>query len=104
MMDTPDAQLLDQNIVFSFFLKVEDKVVDDKTLSWWKDRHNQQDIAYQKQDLNYFVHRIDNKIQSLENNQKQMTKQDKILDFGDNMYHVSSIYNAYYDQMLLLSV
>lgn len=97
MMDTPDAQLLDQNIVFSFFLKVEDKVVDDKTLSWWKDRHNQQDIAYQKQDLNYFVHRIDNKIQSLENNQKQMTKQDKILDFGDNMYHVSSIYNAYYD-------
>ncbi len=96
MMATPAAQLKNHQISFEFVVRFDSPDIDEDTLSWWKDRYLQPSISYQKQDLNYFVHRIDNKIQQFTTALKTTDKEFKLLDFRDHPCHVASIYNSYY--------
>lgn len=98
MMDTPLAQQFEQNVTFNFTLRVDESDVAEGTLHQWKESLLQPSIAYQKQSLNYFVHRIDNKIQSFEQPLSIKAKEHSILDFGDIDTLISSIHRSYYTE------
>lgn len=96
MMDTPLAQQLGQDIVFKFVLRIDEATVDEAILHHWREALMQPSIAYQKQTLNYFVHRIDNKIQPFEHPLSVETKEHSLLDFEHSDLFISSIHRSYY--------
>lgn len=98
MMDTPLAQQLDQDIMFSFVLRIDESVVTESVLHHWKENLLQPSIAYQKQQLNHFVHRIDNKIQTFEQPLSVETKEHSVLDFENRDLFISSIHRSYYTE------
>lgn len=97
LMDTPLAQQKDQLIEFNFNFVMDNAEVSEASLSDWKSRLLQPSISYQKQDFNYFVHRIDNKIQKFEKELKITEKSLSLLDFQTTGYYVSSVHRSYYD-------
>ncbi|WP_313631072.1 glycoside hydrolase family 38 C-terminal domain-containing protein [Enterococcus devriesei] len=97
MMDTPLAQQLDQEVCFTFTLRMDDPSVQEKVLHQWKSQLLKPSISYQKQTLNYFVHRIDNKIQSFDVELSIQRKEHSVLDFGSAEVFVSSLHRSYYD-------
>ncbi|REC30955.1 glycosyl hydrolase [Enterococcus pseudoavium] len=97
MMETPLAQQLDQDIRFDFALRIDELELPEKRLFQWRNDLLQPSISYQKQELNYFIHRIDNKIQSFESELLVDGKEHSILDFGDAEVFISSLHRSYYD-------
>lgn len=98
MMDTPLAQQLDQEIVFKFALRIDEPDVTETTLYKWREKLLQPSIAYQKQALNYFVHRIDNKIQTFDQPLTSETKEYSLLEFQEPDLFISSIHRSYYSE------
>jgi alpha-mannosidase len=96
MMDTPLAQQFNQNITFRFALRIDEPEIKESTLHHWREALMQPSIAYQKQTLNYFIHRIDNKIQTFEQPLSVETKEYSILDFENPNLFISSIHRSYY--------
>ncbi|MFD2305387.1 glycosyl hydrolase [Enterococcus termitis] len=97
MMATPLAQLKDQQMNVTFVIKMNHTDVSEQELAQWRGEKEQPTISYQRQNLNFFVYRIDNKIQKrvrpLALNQRVFS----ILSFDkqpDAM--VSSIHRSYY--------
>lgn len=98
MMDTPLAQQFGQTISFSFILRIDEPTVSEAALHHWRESLLQPSIAYQKQALNYFVHRIDNKIQSFEQPLTVVGNEHSVLDFGKNEVFISSLHRSYYTE------
>ncbi|WP_206858880.1 glycoside hydrolase family 38 C-terminal domain-containing protein [Candidatus Enterococcus mangumiae] len=99
MMDTPLAQMENQLIDFTFSIRLESADISENTLVTWKTEKEQPSISYQLQDLNYFVYRIDNKIQSriqpLVLSEQTYTQFSLTLEEG---LSVSAIHHAYYTE------
>ncbi|MBO1299208.1 MULTISPECIES: glycoside hydrolase family 38 C-terminal domain-containing protein [unclassified Enterococcus] len=99
MMDTPLAQMENQLIDFTFSVRLESKDISENTLVTWKTEKEQPSISYQLQDLNYFIYRIDNKIQSriqpLALSEQTYTQFSLTLEEG---LSVSAIHHAYYSE------
>ena len=96
MMDTPLALSLNKKINFKCKLRIDD-AINDKTLTLWQDRNNLPDISYQKQELNYFIYRIDNKIQSTRKKCAANTEEYTLLTVLDENIECSAIHASYYD-------
>lgn len=96
MMDTPLALSLNKKINFKCKLRIDD-AIDDKALTLWQDRNNLPDISYQKQELNYFIYRIDNKIQSTRKKCAANTEEYTLLTVLDENIECSAIHASYYD-------
>ncbi|MEG2708328.1 MAG: alpha-mannosidase, partial [Vagococcus sp.] len=63
MMETPLAQMENNVIDFNFAIDVTEADFSEERVAMWRSKHLQPSVYYQKQDLNYFIYRIDNKIQ-----------------------------------------
>lgn len=98
-MDTPLAQMENKEIDFEFTLRLTDANVEEKQLVEWKQIDEQPSISYQLQDMNYFVYRIDNKIQnrivslSLEKNEYSYLS----FELSEGL-SVSAVHSAYYSE------
>jgi len=103
MMDTPLAQMENQRIDFDFSMRMAPTDISENTLVTWKAEKEQPSISYQLQDLNYFVYRIDNKIQSriqpLSLSERTYTQIS--LDLAEGLA-VSAIHNAYYSEGVVI--
>ncbi|MGG5372584.1 alpha-mannosidase [Enterococcus sp. AZ196] len=97
MMETPLAQQLGQDIRFDFDLRIDASVLPVEKLHHWKNQLLQPSVSYQKQALNYFVQRIDNKIQTFETKLSLQEKEYSLLDFGETELFISSLHRSYYD-------
>jgi len=92
MMPTPLAQEVGER-EFTFALKIADGSPDYKEITQTIDRRLTPSISYQKQILNLFIHRLDNKIWSQEN---QLTLQKEYSAFQlETDLSVSAIYPSY---------
>ena len=96
MIDTPMAQALHKKIQFECKIRIDEKI-NDQTLSLWKDKNDLPNVSYQRQSLNYFIYRIDNKIQP--SRQKCHAKQAEysLLTATDKNLICSAIYVSYYE-------
>ncbi|MGM0293197.1 hypothetical protein IGJ00_001719 [Enterococcus sp. AZ062] len=103
MMETPLAQMENQRIDFDFSVRVAPTDISEHTLVTWKSDKEQPSISYQLQDLNYFVYRIDNKIQSrIQPLALSETTYTQIsLDLEEGLA-VSAIHNAYYSEGVVI--
>ncbi|WP_314208640.1 glycoside hydrolase family 38 C-terminal domain-containing protein [Vagococcus salmoninarum] len=63
MMATPLAQLKDKAMTYNFSLQLRTADLSEAELATWRSDKEQPSISYQRQSINYFVYRIDNKIQ-----------------------------------------
>lgn len=97
MMDTPDAQLRKQAITFKFHLNVNEGERSEDNLSNWREQLVQPDISYQRQFLNLFMYRIDNKISTGNIQTTELKRTFSLLEFQKDC-HVSSVYRSYYYQ------
>lgn len=97
MMDTPLAQLKNETITFDFCLKIKNSQISLSDLSKFKEDNITPSIFYQKQSLNYFIYRIDNKIQDrrqalvLNNTAYSLINLKPTSDI-----FIASVHNAYY--------
>ena len=97
MIPTPLAQLENKNMSCSFVVKLSNIEISENELTQWRYSLEQPSISYQRQNLNFFIYRIDNKIQKridpLELNQKEYS----VLSVPKNpTVFISSIHNSYY--------
>lgn len=99
MMATPMAQLKDKLIMASFVIKLNNSMVSDLELSQWRSQLEQPSISYQRQSLNYFIYRIDNKIQKTRHALNLTQREMSVLSFEKNLnLLVSSVHNSYYGE------
>lgn len=103
MMETPLAQMENQRIDFDFSVRMAPTDISEHTLVTWKSDKEQPSISYQLQDLNYFVYRIDNKIQSRIQplSLSETTYTQISLDLEEGLA-VSAIHNAYYSEGVVI--
>lgn len=92
-MQTPLAQELGKQ---NFDLAISYMKVNDKNLYQTLSYFESPSVFYQKQDINLFYERIDNKIQFLEENIKQLPKEQSLIKLSNDLY-VFSIYSSLYD-------
>ncbi len=99
MMETPLAQMENHVIDFNFAIDVTEADFSEERVAMWRSKHLQPSVYYQKQDLNYFIYRIDNKIQKRIQPLTLTTMDYSVIDgiFSDHII-VSSIHNSYYDE------
>lgn len=98
MMDTPLAQQKGQDITFTFHFMLGTPEISEAALYNWKTKLVAPSISYQKQDFNYFVHRIDNKIQRFDTSRVRNERTVSLLNFPSENFFVSGIHNSYYDE------
>ena len=97
MMDTPLAQLKDKKLEYQFIVKMENETISEKEIAQWQFVQNQPSISYQKQSLNYFIYRIDNKIQKRVESLNLETKSFSMLSFDNDLgLVISSVHQSYY--------
>ncbi|MEF7611694.1 alpha-mannosidase [Enterococcus casseliflavus] len=103
MMETPLAQMENYEMVFDFSLRVASTAISEELLATWKTVKEQPSISYQLQDLNYFIYRIDNKIQkridSLSLTDMSLSLLSCSLEPGVG---VSALHNAYYSEGIVI--
>lgn len=93
MIPTPHAQLL-HSMHFSFMVAFNSEI-DENTITTLANEFTQPSVYYQSQSFNKFVHRIDNKIQSIPNAQVMDVKYSL---FAIEGHFISSIMPSLYDE------
>lgn len=97
MIPTPLAQLENQELEYSFVLKLNNKEISESELTQWRYKLEQPSISYQRQNLNFFIYRIDNKIQPRIDPLKLKQKEYSVFSFSEKSgVFVSAIHNSYY--------
>ncbi|WP_206912073.1 hypothetical protein IGL98_001407 [Enterococcus sp. DIV0840] len=97
MMATPLAQMKDKQVNSSFVLKFDKKEISEKEIADWRYGLEQTSISYQRQNLNYFIYRIDNKIQKRIASLGLKEQEFSLLSFAENAgVLVSGLHNSYY--------
>ncbi|MGK4094111.1 alpha-mannosidase [Pediococcus pentosaceus] len=97
MINTPMAQLEHQKMSFEFWIKKDKVNPNELRLAEWKHQKILPNIAYQNQNLNYFINRIDNKIQKFDKN-IFIEREYSVLQGMSIENLVSSVYNSYYEK------
>lgn len=95
MMETPSAQLLNKDMQYDFAIHVRNEAFSETAITGWRRYEESPSVYYQLQDFNYFIHRIDNKIQPRRQKLTLLENQFSLLEI-DDQYFVSSCYNSYY--------
>lgn len=97
MMATPLAQLKDKQVKSSFVLKFDQKKISEKEIADWRYQLEQTSVSYQRQNLNFFIYRIDNKIQKRIEPLGLKEREFSVLSFSEHAgVLVSGIHNSYY--------
>ncbi|MDM8099165.1 glycoside hydrolase family 38 C-terminal domain-containing protein [Oceanobacillus oncorhynchi] len=95
MMETPSAQLLNKNMQYNFAINIGNEAFSEEAVTEWRRYEESPSVYYQLQDFNYFINRIDNKIQPKRQELTLTETRFSLLEI-DNQYFVSSCYNSYY--------
>lgn len=97
MMATPLAQMKNKQLNSSFVLKFDKKEISEKELANWRYELEQTSISYQRQNLNFFIYRIDNKIQKRIDPLELKEREFSLLSFDKSAgILMSGLHNSYY--------
>lgn len=103
MIDTPLAQMENQEIIFDFSIRLAETNITEDTLVSWRAEKEQPSITYQLQDYNYFVNRIDNKIQNRREDLSLNASAYSLLSLElPAGIMVSAVHNAYYSDAFVI--
>lgn len=97
MIATPQAQMKDQFINSTFVIKMDKKGRTEGEIAAWRYRLEQPSISYQRQSLNFFIYRIDNKIQDRIERLELEKKEFGLLSFAEEQSNlVCGLHESYY--------
>lgn len=91
---TPEAELIG-NWEFPFILRFDQGKADEQVIASWRYQLQQVSISYQRQQLNHFINRLDNKIQRGRRPLKEIGRELSVLSLPADLL-VSSCYSSYY--------
>ena len=80
---------------YNFAINIGNEAFSEEAVTEWRRYEESPSIYYQLQDFNYFINRIDNKIQPKRQELTLTETRFSLLEI-DNQYFVSSCYNSYY--------
>lgn len=95
MMPTPMAEMIGE-IEFNFAISVTNHPFNEYQISKITNNLMSPSISYQKQNLNFFINRLDNKIQET-NYKKHLEKTFSLFTLG-NEYLVTAVHPSFYDK------
>lgn len=99
MMATPMAQLKDKTMTYNFSLQLKKADLSEAEIATWRSEKEQPSISYQRQGINYFIYRIDNKIQKRIDSLVLSNKEYSLLSLPKaSGLLVSSVHQAYYQE------
>ncbi|GCF94624.1 glycosyl hydrolase [Enterococcus florum] len=105
MMATPLAQLKGKPFSSTFVLKYDRNDRTEAEIAAWRSQLEQPAISYQLQQLNFFVYRIDNKIQKRIDQLLLAEKECSILSFAEGTeVLVSGLHHSYYHEGFVVRI